>query len=400
MSETKKCPACHTAISMEADRCPKCGLENLNQIFLSKKDYEAWVQEYLEPHMAEFPPKVFAGYAHALILFASGELYGIGNNDSGQLGAGADRYVEEPCLIARQVKSAAAGYNYSVYVTRDKEVKMLGTGRFAEYFQGFSGAEEVFADGTRDIFFIKAEDGRLLAFGDNNVESIVPRSEQEVYRFQDERVEVSHWAFTSSMSIGTTGFSSWTNYYDDDEELRKLLIQNLTEKEVYKEQVRLHSEDNLTLNLELISEEDKGTQNSGNYRQARTYRPSIVLYNKIIYDPIPVGRIYAEEPVYEGCGLLVETNEEWKRLMGPEIKKLVCFRFSLWMVLEKNGKLYCTSFGWSDERKDIFLKKDVYDVSAGMKRLILTDYSGDVYYCDTVDLTEGAKHLKLRRLCF
>lgn len=400
MSEAKKCPACHMMIPKDADRCPKCGLENLNQIFLSKKDYESWAEECLAPHMTKFPPKVFAGYYHALILFASGELYGVGSNDSGQLGTGASRAEQAPCLIARQVKSAAAGCNYSIYVTKDGEVKLLGNGCFAEFFQGFAGAEEVFAAGDRDIFFIKTVDDRLLAFGDNELESIVPRTEQELYRFPDETVEVRHWEVTGSMSVGTRGYSTWTIQNDDDWDLKRNLTRRLTEEELYKEQVGLHSEDNLTLRLELISEEDKGAEHSGSYSQKRTYCPSIILYNKKIYAPVLAGRVYAEGPVYEGCGLLTETNEDYRRLMGPGIRKVVLFRTALWMVLDKDGNLFRTYFEWSGEREDLFLEDDVYDVSAGMYTLILADNLGDVYYCDSIDFTEGAKHLKLRRLHF
>ena len=65
---------------------------------------------------------MFAGENYGLILTAQGELYGLGENQYGQLGDAATECFREPVLIAREVISAAAGTCYVLYATRDGEM--------------------------------------------------------------------------------------------------------------------------------------------------------------------------------------------------------------------------------------------------------------------------------------
>lgn len=51
MKETKKCPACDSTISGNADKCPNCNMGGLNKLFLNKEDYDSWKREFLEPHI-------------------------------------------------------------------------------------------------------------------------------------------------------------------------------------------------------------------------------------------------------------------------------------------------------------------------------------------------------------
>ena len=64
----------------------------------------------------------------------NGELYGIGNNSSGQLGQsieGKNRLSNEvnistPVLIATEVRYALVGINFTMYLTEDDELYVLG----------------------------------------------------------------------------------------------------------------------------------------------------------------------------------------------------------------------------------------------------------------------------------
>lgn len=54
MDDYKRCPVCNTEISADADICPKCGMDDLNRIFLDKESYEWWVENYLNPYRTRY----------------------------------------------------------------------------------------------------------------------------------------------------------------------------------------------------------------------------------------------------------------------------------------------------------------------------------------------------------
>ncbi|MDE7432566.1 MAG: hypothetical protein K2N34_11735, partial [Lachnospiraceae bacterium] len=187
----EKCPACHLMIPSDADVCPGCGLKNLNQIFWGREDYEERVENILNPYLEKMTPRVYAGCNHVLILTGKGALYGIGKNDSGQLGIHEKKEFTAPHLLARNVKSAAAGYDYSIYVTNEGEVKLLGIGEYAERFKGFSNAEEVFARNDRNVFWIKDANGQIYAFGEN-IDILGNREPHLLYQFSMEMLDVTY----------------------------------------------------------------------------------------------------------------------------------------------------------------------------------------------------------------
>lgn len=65
---------------------------------------------------------------HGLIVKRDGSLWSFGTNDFGELGNGSyDEIVEKPIMIMRDVKTALAGFGYSIVLTRDSEVWVFGT---------------------------------------------------------------------------------------------------------------------------------------------------------------------------------------------------------------------------------------------------------------------------------
>ena len=74
-----------------------------------------------------------------------------------------------PVKISEGVVSAAAGYNYGLYVTGDGALHFIGTSGipFAERFAFEGRITEVFAEPDRDVFRLKDEAGNTCIWGDN-----------------------------------------------------------------------------------------------------------------------------------------------------------------------------------------------------------------------------------------
>ena len=116
--------------------------------------------------------RTFSGVGGRLTLTAEGELYGAGWDLALPYGVDYDpaaALAAAPVKIAEGVISAAAGYNYGLYVTADGTLHFIGSsgipyaGRFA-----FDGRiREVFAEPDRDVFRLTDEDGSAWVWGDN-----------------------------------------------------------------------------------------------------------------------------------------------------------------------------------------------------------------------------------------
>lgn len=194
MSKRVKCPCCGRSLEQAAARCSVCGMVGLDQIFLSRRDYKKWEKEVLIPHKAAWEkklrhqeelrkrkalsrkqmPQIFGGCSHALILTGKGRLYGIGSRRDGQLGGSGTGIAEDPQLIADHVRSAALRSYYTIYVTEQGIVKLLGNGEYADRFQGFRDAQRVFS--WNGAFWIQDLRGRWFGFGDNSDLQIAERT--------------------------------------------------------------------------------------------------------------------------------------------------------------------------------------------------------------------------------
>ena len=104
-----------------------------------------------------------------MLILRGDRLYGIGSNESGQLGGFDEENLTELRLIARDVKTAAVGVHYSIYITQSGHIEVLGRGKYADRPIKISNATEVYADSRdADTFWIRDSSGELFGFGDND----------------------------------------------------------------------------------------------------------------------------------------------------------------------------------------------------------------------------------------
>ena len=121
----------------------------------------------------------YSGEGGKLILSDSGVLYGSGWDLTYAYGV---EYSEEkakaadPVMIAANVISAAAGYNYALYVTGDGKLHFIGDSGipFKERFSFDGRIKEVFAKPDRNEFRLIDENGVSYAWGDNQSAGIFP----------------------------------------------------------------------------------------------------------------------------------------------------------------------------------------------------------------------------------
>ena len=172
MSELK-CPACKTVLTEPLpERCPVCKLEGLNRMFLTLEDYKDWKKNVLDEHIKKLRNhKIFVGDAHVLVLMDDGTLFQILDN--------------KPKKIAENVKSVAAGYNYSLYLDDVGKVHFLGNSGipFKERFkQGDLVFKKVFARLDIDIFGAEDTDGHFYIWGNNYSEIIQTHSLKVLFK--------------------------------------------------------------------------------------------------------------------------------------------------------------------------------------------------------------------------
>lgn len=109
----------------------------------------------------------------SLFLSSSGELFGKGSNKFGQISDSKSEFFPENELIAKNVISAAAGTEYTVYITENGCVHIQGNGRLRKFFSGLYSAEKVFA--TENNQFVVITHSNIFVFGNNENEEIEER---------------------------------------------------------------------------------------------------------------------------------------------------------------------------------------------------------------------------------
>lgn len=174
------CPACGSLINDSANMCPCCGLKNLNQIFINQAARNAWKAAELEPFIEKLTPKIFVGKNNALFLTHKGELYGVGKNDKHQLSYNDELWFDIPVHLARNVKSAAVGLDYVIWVDKTGKVNLQGSGEYIDLFKGFYSAEKVLADPSENIFWLIDIEGVVRVFGNNFNGILFPLTEQKI----------------------------------------------------------------------------------------------------------------------------------------------------------------------------------------------------------------------------
>lgn len=337
MTFTKKCPACGCELSLDAKQCPSCGLSGQDQIFLSREAYETWVKTVLDPHIESMtPPQVFAGTGHAVILLGNGDLYALGNNKNGACGENAPEELSEPVRIARRVRHAAVSDNHTLYAAMDGEAVLLGNSDLTDRFDCPLRVRRVYARKDREAFALVDEAGELYFFG-NNWNEEVPLTEQTLRELPEMTLRtLMEQGWEAVYEHYTTRKGRYTLYRESilDDKSRPVTyfapdkaepLMQVRREPWYYELLRMYGEENVTVEVGKIvrsgveREEERmvGQIYKTDSIRRYTYRPKVVLRNRIIYQPVP----YAPEPRQEGCfcGCWPVTKELWDSLAAADM---------------------------------------------------------------------------------
>lgn len=175
-----RCPACGSECINHS--CTVCGLENLNQVFMSREDKEKWINDIVKPLKQKYSSKVMVG-GNTFFCLSKNNLWGWGSNNSKQLFPEGSSYIETPLLIAQNVISACASLNYVIYITQDGKVHYKGTEQYGiferipasilneKFAKVYSDCKQnsivlEFADKNRECLFLGYNDGRLIPRGE------------------------------------------------------------------------------------------------------------------------------------------------------------------------------------------------------------------------------------------
>lgn len=403
----EKCPACGKKLNGQESQCPFCGLTGLDMLFLSKEDFLTWEKEVLNLFKETIlPPRIFAGCAGVLILMNNGELYGCGNNDNGIFGK--ENYginFLKPQLIAKNVKSAALGYNYTIYVTEEGRVELLGKSSIAyrERLVSITDADEVYASCEKDIFWVKYQNGEIGVWGNNldgeiapKIDKVLKNYERELEEFDksvEKKKEIMYQTYGRS-TIRNGSHRSWT--VPDLEEL-KTEIRNL---EDYSKFASEYGENNLRIvtfkGSELSKENTRKTVSRDNDWEKTEIlkskkllcKMSLRLCNAYIYHPVPVMEDMYYEPgfVFHGSGLFECSElEEW----GVSDYLKICYfkdDRSYIACLKKDGVLEIRRY---EKNGAVFeVCRDAADISASESYLYIMQRDRTLLRISTLHLIE------------
>lgn len=312
--------------------------------------------------------QVSAGYRYALILRQDGSLYGIGNNKSGQISDSHQNQITQPFLITTHAKAFSAGCNYSIYITENRDVKLVGNGKYTEKFSGFINAQDVYACTNENIFLIEDSLGRWLAFGDNNDGKITASKTECLYQFPEENYIGPHID-----SYGTEGLESFIESRGGSGFIKKMC-----DEEKYKEIVRTdifrnlskeYGEENLLIELnEIGNGEGKCTGGMGDnfslFRDTK-YAPRIMRKTLSIFRPTECDYksiIHPDKDISED----VTANTE-------KIVTVGIFTF----ILKRNNELSVLNHS---SQKETFLLDEVYDMSMTNTAVIISKRNGEFLF--------------------
>ena len=393
----RKCPACGVALQADTVICPACGLEGLNQLFLTKADYEKWVREVLEPHMITLAPKVFAGNGFGLILTGRGELFGIGENYSGQIDENGQHMYEQPHLMTKDVVSAAAGGRYSIYVTRDGQVHLRGRGELAERFSRICNAQAVYADPS-DSFWVGTDGDWMLGFGTNKFQGGL---EKRIWRTLDPETYVVHYGEYIKYESGVPVYITEVN---DTSKQRGELQRRIKNSAAYRKAVHLFGgrnvellmDDYLWANVKVTKENERNVGYYGNtsdttvYHKAvqYTYFPRIEVANRELYAPVPCADCQWMNWTPHRFGSKPASVKEIEELDVPSPGKKLVHNGKIWMRLLQNGTVEMKICETPD-----CLKRFVADLGCTGDFYIFACANGDILWSNSLmDVVKGTMH--------
>ena len=384
MEQKKKCPACGEALAPGTAQCPNCQLEGLDQIFLSRADYDNWVRKVLKPHMGKVSRRVFSDESTLLILTGSGELYGMGGNSSGQIVENGGDYIREPVHMAPNVISAAVSGHYSIFATEDGRIHIRGRGEFAERVPEFTDAREVFL--RRSQFYVVNRQGQVFVFGDNSDGSLEPEQEEQLMVFP-EASSVQRDFYEPS------GYYSRlpSNYdlYCAECEVRKKIM----ETEKYQAFAQRYEPSNLHILLKLTSTVRYDHYDSFYSRKTfdLTYNfiPTLVLRNTYLYTPVLYhDQDYANTP-HRNHAYPLSLYDRRPLESYPQIKKACLYNDSKYLAVCHDGTLV-----WFDRKETLhrlnWTKAPVHDlaISPYCEMGMISCRDGRLYLLDRRKLPE------------
>lgn len=312
--------------------------------------------------------QVSAGYQYALILRQDGSLYGIGNNQSGQISDSYQHQITQPFLITTHAKAFSAGCNYSIYITENRDVKLVGNGKYTEKFSGFINAQDVYACTNENIFLIEDSLGRWLAFGDNNDGKITASKTECLYQFPEENYKSSYYN-----AYGTEGPDKALNSMGGGSYVKKRgyeeKYEQIVRTDIFRDLSKEYGEENLLIELNEIGKGeckyDDGMGGNYSFFWDTKYAPRIMRKTFSIFRPTECDYksiIHLDKDISED----VPANTE-------KIVTVGIFTF----ILKRNNELSVLNHS---SQKETFLLDEVYDMSMTNTAVIISKRNGEFLF--------------------
>lgn len=400
MENSKKCPACGTAVAESTPVCPVCGLPTPIRRFVSKAAQEEWLKTVVLPFRGA-QLRVFAGGHYGLILTGDGRLYGIGSNSSGQIDEQGPYRYDQPRLMAKDVISAAAGNGYSIYVTRDGNVHLRGRGELAERFTGFSQAREVYAGSRKsawaDSFWIRDRQDRVWCFGENYDEALQPRTRDFRGSLPELVATTSYKGYReenhSYYYFVLTGSIVWWEKNGAAQEWDWSAEDKVRKAPQYRALADRYGDPNVEIELNSERIGTGKTAEGYNYAERERFRPKLYVANNILYRPVlcPDAGPMIRYPHRVGCLPISAEDLYSSELRSDPGKKVVCSRLwrfgcdQLSLREDSSVRLYC-----KDEQCALpdWLQVPVADLGLSRNFLIVACRNGDILWKDDPDFPD------------
>lgn len=279
-------------------RCPSylSDFEDIPSAYPHENEYRKSVFNGIEKNCIGHT-KTFTGAYHTLLLL-DGKLYGKGDNSHKQINYSDEESYDTLVYIAGNVISAAAGKEYTVYITVNGEIKILGDGNLRNSFRSISGARKVLAN-KEDCFLLLTADGEAYIFG-NNTKGQIEKIER-VEAFSKNGILFNYtWDPFSDHPLtveetdenGNTRKRSW-NKSDTAAHLKRN-FSFINDEDAYLKYLKLcsaYGEENIEMEVELDTDLDSPSYFFGEFcYQDFECKADVVVYrsNRFINQPIKV----------------------------------------------------------------------------------------------------------------
>lgn len=150
-----------------------CGSNGNFQLGVGDQDDHNTLQEAMfEPVVTSKPVKFAFGGNHTLILFENGQVYASGSNEYGQCAVENPKMLTSFTLVPGVWRNIAAGWEYSLLVSRDNRLLSCGRGLKGELGLG----KEITTSGLREISLL----GTILEI-QSSINHVIVKCEDAFY---------------------------------------------------------------------------------------------------------------------------------------------------------------------------------------------------------------------------